>query len=109
MADFDEAFDAQPPNAIWRFTLTLHPPSLCPQVCLLEQLLQIGTLQAVYDKDWNAKAEFRDKHVIPFVKNGYLFSDQRVCPSTCTPPSFFFRACTIDTSDAHHYPIIACN
>ena len=68
-------------NVMWwecSFTLTSLFHILPSQTCIVEQLLQIGRRQDVFNKDWSVKVGCLDMLLIPHVEHEVLFSDQPV-------------------------------
>ena len=68
---------------------------------MVEQTLQMGNRQDVFEDDWSVKDECRDLHVIPVVTDGLLLPELPACLYTCTPISIF-RPRPFDTLLVHH-------
>ena len=59
------------------------PPALFShQVCLVEQILQMGVRQEVFNKDWSIKEECKEKHVVPVIKSEVIEPNFPVRTST---------------------------
>ena len=42
------------------------------QICIVEQLLQMGVMEGVFDSEWRVKEDSLEKHLIPAIKNEAL-------------------------------------
>ena len=61
------------------FTPTLLFTIISSQICIAEQVLQIGRRQDVFNKDWSVKVGCLDMHLTPYIEHEVLFPDQPVC------------------------------
>ena len=84
-----------------------HSLPFSPQICVVEQVLQMGKRQGVFEKEgWGVKPECKGKHVIPRVVDENMYPDHPVSVSTTGGVSRLIPSCTLShvTIPPSHHP-----